>query len=282
MTFLSVVINVDSRPTFLDDVTATSAVDASVKSGGTRSVDYMIAGVENKLRFLEEYEKEVIVFVDLIEPLPPEAKAYLDENLANGRLAKVIYSRHDERYDGNFFPYWNDITYAHALVLARGTIIVHFDGDTAAFKRDRRHLDAWIGRLERGEAAYICNPSKHSPGPVDDPNFDYRWASTRFFMARRESFDFSEVMRCLRDSTYLYRTYGDRKMKCPWLEHILGLMAKQEVWYPPRDDGNLLVFCWARYRRGTLAHLNSLPFDEVARYVARCGGIQYPCDVLGA
>ena len=279
---ISLVINVDSRPTFLNDLTCTSAVDGSVKSGGTRSVDYIVAGVENKIRFFDEYDREVIVYCDLHEALPAEVMRYLTDSVQSGRINKLILSRHDETYEGNFFPYWNDITYMQALSQARGPLVAHFDGDAAVFKRDRRILDQWIGRLERGEAAYICNPSPHSPDPVSDPNFDYRWASTRFFMCRKESLDISEIERCLKSSDYLYRTYGDRKMKCPWLEHILGLMAKQEVWYPPMQTEEILIFCWSRYRLGTLERLNGQTFDEVAHYVRKCGGINYPCDVFGA
>ena len=95
-----------------------------------------------------------------------------------------------------------------------------------------------------------------------------------------------EIRKCHEDMHYLYEKYGDRERKCPWMEHVLGLMADPSnggngVLYPPYSS-EYLIFSWKRYVKGLYERLNGMPYEEVQHQVeGPWGGIQYPCDVRG-
>jgi len=169
------------------------------------------------------------------------------------------------------------------LILSKGKYLAHFDQDMAAFINDRNVINEWIEWLDSGKCDYICYPSRYAPDPCLDPDFDeYFWASSRFFFCKRDILDYTEIDKCLRDMDYLYGNYGDKKRKCPWLEHVMGMMAgKGRVVYPPVAIDRYMIFSWNKYHTGTLAKLNQMPYSEVVSYVERSGGIQYPCDVTG-
>lgn len=273
---ISIVINCDSRPGAEADQTT-----SDVMMNGTRSFDFMIDGVLNKLRFFRGHETEVILFVDRHLDIPLEL---YDKWNAIKNLT-VCLSRHREHFGVNtYYPKWNDINYLQALYLARGEYIAHFDGDSSAFRSDG--FDApksFIDLLNVFDGyKYISYPSKWSPAPDCNAGgeWDYWWASTRFFFCKRSTLNFTEIEKCLSDSGYLYGKYGDKNRKCPWLEHILGIIAGPgKVFYPPIELNKYAIFSWSNYRKGVLQDLNNREYNEVRDFINSRGGIQYPNDV---
>ena len=172
------------------------------------------------------------------------------------------------------------MNFLNAMVLARGDYLVHFDGDMSAFIKDKNVVNEWLQWLDDGKYDYISYPSQFSPLPANDGRYkSYTWASTRFFITKRKNIDYTEIIKCLQDSDYLYGKYGtEGEPKNPWLEHILGLMARGQdrVFYPPIQPERYLVFSWAKYCSGVLSQLREWPYEKVVEYV---GHISYPCDV---
>ena len=288
MKLLSLVVNLDTRPGWLESESIEGQGMIRPGDAGTRSLDYLLSGVENKRRFFHDMPVEVILYIDTHEPLPAQVLEILHDWQHQGKIDVLCFAKH-RRYwkEQDFFGRWQDLNYLDAFQLARGTHVAHFDADVAAFSRNRSVVDTWIDKLDQGEWSFICYPTKHSPDAVHDPSFDYRWASTRFFLSKREAVeDVTEIRRCHEDMHHLYAKYGDRQRKCPWMEHILGLIHAPEnggagVWYPPFSR-DYLVFSWSRYVKGLYDRLNSMHFDEVLDQVqGPWGGVQYPCDVRG-
>jgi hypothetical protein len=64
------------------------------------------------------------------------------------------------------------------------------------------------------------------------------------------------------------------------MEQILGFLAGPgAIYYPPKDFEQYMVFTWHTYYNGTVAKLDSMPYDEVYRHIMEeCGGIGGPCD----
>lgn len=272
---ISIAINLDSRPGFMEQSTT-----QGVNLDGTRSLDFFTEGVINKVKFFEGHEIETTVFIDVHDPLPKETQDWLLEQQADGIIDNLVFNRHTEKYLGEYEPKWNDFNFLNAMVLTRGDYLCHMDGDAAAFINDPNVIKEWLRWLDEGRYDFICYPSRHSPDPVVDPDFDYFWASTRFLICRREIIDYTELVKCLRDSDYLYQKYGDRKRKCPWLEHLLSLInGPAKVFYPPYQFDRYTVFCWAKYISGVWGKLNSMPYDGVLEYMKECGGISYPNDL---
>lgn len=271
---ISLAINLDTRPGFLEQKT-----EQGTMLNGTRSLDFFTDGVINKVRFFEGHDIETTVFIDVHDPLPKETQDRLLEMQTSGIIDNLVFNRHTEKYLGEYFPKFNDINFLNAMILTRGDIIVHMDGDAACFINDRSIVDEWLGWLKSGKYNFICYPSNYSPDPAVDPNFDYFWASTRFTIFRRDLLDYTELVKCLRDSEYLYGKYGDRKRRCPWLEHAWVLInGPAKVFYPPWQIDRYMVFCWSRYISGILGRLNDMPYEKVSEYVKKCG-ISYPNDL---
>ena len=267
---ISVAINCDSRQGSNEQ---SSTQDIMLK--GTRSFDFLWEGVLNKMKFFEGYDYEIILFVDKHLDIPTELyeKWNTLENLT------ICISKHREYLDDySYYPKWNDHNFLQALYLARGQYIVHLDGDMNLFRQDEcKIVDEMISLLDR--YSYISYPSPWSPNP-DCGDWDYWWASTRFFLCERKTLDFTEIEKCLRDSGYLYGVYGQKKRACPWLEHVLGIIAGNgNVFYPPLDLDNYAIFAWSRYIRGTLEKLNNMCYDDVRQFILDRGGIMYPNDV---
>jgi len=290
MKTISVVINLDTRAGWLEDYSKEDAGRTGPANKGTRSLDYLMDGVENKRRFFHELPLEIVLYIDVHEPLPDHVLAYLHRQLNEKKIDVLCFSRHRETLEGNLCLYHSDLAYVDALSLARGNYVAHFDADMAAFSVDSAPIREWLDMLDREEHDFICYPSKFSPRTTNDPAFDYMWASTRFFLCLRSRIsDNEEIRHCLRDPDYLYRTYGERKMRTPWTEHILGLMADRSngghgVWYPPMDAMRYLIFSWTCYYVGILGKLNALPYVAVRKQVhdewgSDYGGIYYPCDI---
>jgi hypothetical protein len=258
MPYLSIIINADTRP------------EKSQQDGlfnGCRNEDFLTDGVFNKVKFFYGFDKEVIVFVDEHIPVPEKTLEYL-----RAICDTVVIRRHTDE------PKFNDFNYTSALQLARGEIVVHFDQDTAAFTSSPQHIHDMITMLEKYD--YISYPSIFSPNPDNNPNYDYYWCSTRFFMCKRETLDFTEINKCLRDSDYLYGKYP-ASVKNPWTEHAIALISKytgKGVYYPPINISNYTIFSWANYEKYTLRRLNEMPYEEVRKFVD-AHPIGYPCDI---
>ena len=272
---ISIAINLDSRPGFMEQSTTQGTM-----LGGTRSVDFFTEGVINKVKFFEGHEIETTVFIDVHDPLPRETQDWLLEQQARGIIDNLMFNRHTEKYLGSFFPKWNDLSFLNAMMLTRGDYLVHFDGDMNAFINDKNVINEWLQWLDEDRFDYVCYPSQFSPLPVVDGRYQsYIWASTRFFLTKREHLDSTEIIKCLQDSEYLYGKYGvEGEPKNPWLEHVLGLMTKGQnrVFYPPIQSKRYLIFAWSRYYSGVLKQLNEWPYEKVVEYVNH---ISYPCDV---
>lgn len=266
----SLVINADTRSGFRDTESSATAM-----FNGCRSLDFLIDGVENKKLFMTGFEFETILFVDEHETIPENVVAKI-----RNMVDTLIIRKHDKRFgDMKECQKFNDLNYLGALQLARGKYIIHFDQDTACFTRDETAIQYLTGLLS--EYDYVSYPSIYSPVAVADPNYDYRWCSTRFFMCKRESLDFTEIQKCLLDSDYMYGKYP-ASCKNPWTEHVIGLLAKyngKDVYYPQMQLDNYAVFSWNRYVAGTLSNLNKMTYDEVKKYIQDAGGIVYPNDV---
>lgn len=264
---VSIVINADTRA----GVRAPNTQFVNMGSG-CRNIDFLIEGVNNKKKFFNGFDCETILHVDVHEGLNQEELGTLA-----GITDCLVLRKHTKAFGPiQQFPQFNDINYLSALAMARGDVVAHFDADTAAFARSPEPVHELIRLLDR--FSYVSYPSRCSPNPVVDESFDHWWASTRFFLCKRETLDHSEFLKCLLDYDYIWQRYGDKKRKCHWLEHILGYTSNSSVFYPPMSP-DFMVFCWDSYRSGVLGRLNASDYSGVEEYVARCGGIHYPCDV---
>ena len=257
---ISIVINADTRDGFDQDTSSTNGLFS-----GCKSVDFLVEGVKNKIAYFEGFDKEVIVYVDVHNLIPTEVYWEL-EQIAD----TIVLRKHTSE------PLFNDSNYVRALQLASGDYIAHFDQDCAAFTESKQGIEYQIGLLEKYK--YVSYPSYWSPNPVDDKSFDgLFWASTRYFMCKRETLDFEEIKKCF-DYNYYIDKYKPARA-CPWTEHWLGAIAgKGNVFYPPINE-LYTVFCWNNYKTGTLAHLNGLPYNEVINFINGNGGLHYPADL---
>lgn len=260
MGLISVVINVDTRDGFQNEDT-----HAEHMFEGCRSEDFLIDGVLNKIKFFDGFEIETIVFVDEHNPVPQSILNKLRE-IAD----TVVVRKHTHE------PNFNDFSYISALAIARGEYVCHFDQDTAAFANSKQPIIDLINMLEVHK--YISYPSHWTPKAVYDDSFNYMWCSTRFFICKRETLDFTEIIKCQRDYDYFCEKYQPSR-RCHWLEHILSLVANNQTFYPPIDLDNYAIFSWKNYRKGLLQQLNNIPYEEVKNFIHQKGGIQYPNDI---
>jgi hypothetical protein len=271
MTFISIVINADTRAGFQDaESTATTMFN------GCRSQDFLLAGVQNKINFFRDFpDKEVILFVDEHLPIPEDVLRNI-----RGMVDTLVVRKHDKRFgDMKEYNKFNDLNYLTALQLARGKYIAHFDQDCSAFTRNDFAPHMMIDLL--GQFDYVSYPSHWSPRAVDDSSYNYDWVSTRYFMCKRETIDFTEIQKCLLSDEYLYGKYP-ASQRNGWTEHVLGILAKYNgkgVYYPKVDLDNYAIFCWNRYISGVLPKLNMMHYDEIKNYINHCGNIVYPADI---
>lgn len=253
---ISVVINCDTRP------------ERNSQNGlfaGVVNEDFLTDGIFNKIKFFDGFEIEAIVFIDEHLPLSDKSLNYL-------RIIcdTVVIRKHTDE------PKFNDFNYISALQLARGEIICHIDQDTAMFTPSQEPINYLISLLDKYD--YVSYPSLFSPNPDVNYNYDYYWCSTRFFMCRNETMDFTEIKKCLKDSDYLYSKYP-ASVRNPWTEHIIALISKytgKGVYYPPIEYDKYLIFCWENYEQYTLRRLNEMLYEEVKSWAASKGGIYYP------
>lgn len=274
---VSLVINGDTRPGLYRKESSMDKMNE-----GTRSIDFLIDGVLNKKQFFEDYDHDVTLFIDEHEPLK-----VADFITIKGLVDDLVMHKHNKHFmDRDYFPDFVGINILNALVQARGDILVHFDWDMAAFRHpDCRVIDQWIEWLMEGKYDYISYPSPWSPSPTDcGPRWGYFWASSRFFMCKRDTIDYTELLKCISDADYMYAKYpyAEQYRKCSWLEHAQGIVVgPNRVFYPPMLT-EYMIFSWARYYEGLLNKLNMLHYNHVMNYVfGKCGGIGFPCDVKG-
>lgn len=228
-------------------------------------MDFIKDGLENKLAFLRFHDAEIIVFIDIHNPLPADVLEWLAS-----RCDRLVLSKHSKRYrDQENFCKHNDINYLQALMMARGEYVMHFDGDCAAFCKDQHVIDSMLARIDSGGALFVSHPSHACPNAVNDPAFDHMWVSTRFFVCKRETLRFDEIELCLRDPEHMFGVYGEKKRRLSWMEHVLGIINGSSVFYPSVDLDSCAIFCWNNYRVGTLAKLNAMPYDQVGA-ILRC------------
>ena len=272
MKHISIVINLDTRP-------ESATTDTALK--GMRSSDFLIDGVLNKKEFFKDHSTEIILYVDYHEPIPSDILMCIMDMLDRNDIDSVTFNGHREYFNGNhYYPKNNDLNYLMAIAQARGDYVVHFDADEMAFLNDKSVVDEWLQSLDTNKYDYISYPSNASPRAVWDPAFDYVWASTRFLMFKRDTFQYDEILKCLSSSEYLYGKYGNRNKKCPWFEHIISLIGGgNRVWYPPIEYDRCIIFTWKTYKQGSIARLRNMSYEDVKRFVLSQGGIRYPNDV---
>lgn len=253
---ISIVLNCDTR---------NENSNAEHMFSGCVNEDFLTDGLFNKIKFFSGYELEVIMVIDEHLPVPEKTLQYI-RSLADA----VVIRRHTNE------PCFNDWNYIRGLQIASGDIVCHFDQDTAAFASSHEAVQELINLLDN--YAYISYPSHWTPNAVHDDSFNYKWVSTRFFMCKRETLNFPEIIKCLTNYEYFCETYKPSRV-CPWTEHFLGLIANSSVFYPPIDFNKVAIFSWGRYEKYTLQRLNNQHYEEVIKFIELKGGIVYPNDV---
>ena len=259
---LSLCINVDTRKGFQEE-----SSNAEHMFEGCRSEDFLIEGVINKLNFFKGFDIETIVHVDEHEPLPV---AILDR--LRTMVDTLVVRKHTDEIS------FNDWTYLRTLRLATGDIICHVDQDTACFTSGKEYVQELIDHL--GAHRLVSYPSHWSPNPVHDDSFEGKfWASTRFFLCKRETLKLDELAKCIEDPEWMYEKYGDSPRRCNWTEHYIAKINGNSVFYPPVELHKGCIFSWSSYKRGVLGALNNIEYEAVKQWVLHRGGIQYPVDV---
>jgi hypothetical protein len=148
MTLISIVINCDTRAGFTN-----SESTANAMFNGCRSVDFLLDGIRNKVKFFDGFEKEVILFVDEHEVIPEKIVSEI-----RFMVNTLIIRKHDKKFgDIQNYASFNDLNYLSALFMARGQIIAHFDQDCAAFTQDKESVQEMIKMLD--DYKFISYPS---------------------------------------------------------------------------------------------------------------------------
>lgn len=253
----SLVINCDTRDENLNE---------NGLSKGVVSPDFLVDGVRNKQLFLKDCDFETIVFIDKHNDIPQQTLDYLHETCDT-----VVVRKHT--HENSF----NDYNYLSALQMARGKYVIHCDQDTACFTSSVEPITRMASWLEK--VKFVSYPSYWSPNAVTDPSFEGRmWASTRFFMCKRETLRFDVLRACIDEPNWAYQTFGDVARRCNWLEHFLTLTNGNSVFYPPMDIDNYCIFSWASYSEWTLRRLNEYSYEQIREWL-NTHPINYPNDV---
>lgn len=259
MPHLSIVINCDTRP---------QNDEIGGMFSGCVNEDFLIDGIVNKINFFKDFSnKEIILHVDEHNPLSDELMVKIT-SITN----KCIVRKHTNE------PSYNDWNYHRALSMAEGNLICHVDQDTTCFTSGKEYVDELINHLN--DYRFVSYPSHWTPKAVHDESFGNRtWASTRFFMCKRESLKLDELAECITEPEWGYAKYGDSPRRCNWTEHFLSLINEDSVYYPPIELHKGAIFSWSKYKQGTLAILNQMPYEEIKQWIIHRGNIQYPVDV---
>ena len=263
MPLISCVINLDTRP------------ENSVNQEMFRGVvdrEFLYDGIINKRNFFKGFDAEFIAYVDEHEPLTTTEILGLKEVSDT-----LIIRKHNKSFeDQSEVPFFNDLNYLSALFQCRGKYVFHFDGDEAAFTSSQQPILDILASLEAVD--YVSYPWYQSPYPAHDDSFEGKFfASTRFFACKRETLNFSELLKCQLDYDYWKTTYPVPRL-CHWLEHLLSSIAWNKgkgVIYPPMDLENYAIFTWQTYEKYTYRKLNNLPYEEVKNWINQ-RQIHYP------
>lgn len=242
MPLISVVINVDTRP------------ENSEQGGmfnGVANIDFLESGILNKKLFFKGLDAEFIVFVDEHLPIPEKTLEYL-----RSIVDVLVIRKHTNEHA------FNDYNYLSALSMARGTYVAHFDQDVAAFTSSAEPIQKMIDLLEQYK--FVSYPSIWSPVAVVDDSFQgAMWASTRFFICKRETIQFDILRKCIEEPEWMYQTYGDSARRCNWLEHFLTKTTGNSVFYPPLEMDKYTIFTWEKYETYTLMRLNKYSYEQI-------------------
>src|SRR6187551_3640279 len=144
MPFISIVINCDTRP------------EKNSNDGlfnGAINSDFLTDGVFNKIKFFDGFDIETILFLDKHNEVPEKSLSYIHAICDTVVIRKHT---HEEKF--------NDANYVSALSLARGEIVVHFDGDMGAFTSGKEAIEEMISLLDTYD--YVSYPSFWSPYPT--------------------------------------------------------------------------------------------------------------------
>ena len=258
---ISVVINSDTRQGYKDEDTKVGKFNHNPLNG-TRSVDFLVEGLKNKMNYFRGYPCQCIMYIDRHEEIDSEVwQEILDTVMSYGNNSKLVFKEH-QRSRGR----WYDYITLEALKLATGDYVVHMDNDSNAFRSDESDIiEKYIKWLDEGYK-YVCSP-------VPEGHRGFFWATTQFFICKRETLNFAEIERCFAND-YLANNYG-RISYDPYpccLEHTIGLMVREgEVLYPTREDDSYAIFCWWEYKKGLLKKLNEMPYKKAFEYIKTCG-----------
>lgn len=265
---ISVVLNCDTRRG-CDTEVSTTGDSGKGSLQGVRSYDFLVEGVKNKLQFFSGYRCEIILAVDEHEPLPESVKSEIHDMVRRQEIDVFICQPHERTS-----KFWYDKITVAALKLATGDYVAHFDQDCAAFRDPNSDIIAqyllWLGD---GGWQFVCQPTTML---LEDHKM--WWASTRFFICKRETLDFSKLDEAVSNEGARVAKYGH----APALEHVLGRMGG--VLYPPANWDDHMVFSWQTYCKSTLGKLNRMPYPLVRDYIMSfgllgpndCGAIRPP------
>lgn len=258
---ISVLINMDTRPVH---------PEFQGMWNGVRSRDFIsAAAIINKRKFFEGYPIEICCHVDCHEDLTNK-----EFDVLYAHADAVTVRRHSKHYRG-FEPFnaFNDVNYLQTFAMARGDYVAHFDQDVAAFKGSKDVLDWMFEQIDSGAYKFVCYPSPHSPHPCVAPNYEGKfWASTRFFLTKRDSIKLDDLERAIRDNKWFFEKYGTPPVVNPWTEAFLSQMNDWSVIYPPVVLHQWAVFPWTRYKDGTLEKMNGLSYPQIHAALERAGG----------
>lgn len=261
MSRVSIILNADTRPV---------CPEFQGMWNGVRSRDFIsAANLINKRKFFEGYETELIVFIDEHEPLTQSEYDALHQH-----CDCLVVRKHSKYYRGNdpFGPF-NDVNYWQAFAMCRSDYIAHFDQDVVAFKRSKDVLDWMFDEIDSGRHKFVCYPSPHSPDPCVNEKYQGKfWASTRFFLAKRDAIKLDDLERGIRDNTWFFEKYGTPPVVNPWTESFLSQMNGFSVIYPPVALHQWAVFPWAKYIDGTIEKMNGMEYAQIHAALERAGG----------
>lgn len=280
---ISVAINTDTRTGWLNDQFSCGEDDHIEGLHGVRSIDFMIDGVTNKMNFFSgcEHTLQCILYIDEHESLSNEHLRIITDNVEHyGNGSHVIVNRCTNKTARMKDFRWCDWLYMDALRYAEGDYIVHFDGDTNAFRTPQCNIvSKYINWLDSGEWKFVSQPTNMS---VEDHGM--WWASTRFLIYKQNVIDYDEMKRCM-DNKYLLDNYpfASSLTRLPFcLEQTLGVMAgKNGVLYPDRQDDEYCIFTWMKYFKGTLRWLNDMPYHLAKYYLIDVWGMHGSNDIQG-
>lgn len=286
---ISIVVNADTRPGIGENKTEAHG------GLGCRSWDFLIDSIYAYKRFFQGHSTEVVLLVDIHEKIPEPVMQELHKMLNRGIIDNLALRRSVRFYQGRAIREWKALFYLEALFMAKGKYIAHFDADTSAFRDpDSDFVEKCIEWVESGKYDFVSYPNPNSPDPEPPGSMhvvkaDYLWVSTRFFFCKRETLDFTEMLKCItnNETHYVYDNYSkyyDKFFAKFSTEQVLGLIAsthdRHRIFYPPRNQEEYLIFSWHSYFNGTLEKLNRMEWPEIKKYLNYdCGGIAGPCDL---